>query len=241
MNDKLGERHTLQDRVYQELSLDIAQGILLPGERLRVAHLAKRFGTSQAPVREALRRLTEEGLAVTVPYSGSMVKMPSWSEIQEIYALRAELEAYAIRRAMAHPNLNLASVRRAIRDLERAVRSGDELHVLDADLALHREVVSLAGGDLVLEMWETLVQRFRGARLSLMRSHPDDFRTVVPSHTELIDAIAGGDAEHAQQAFRSHLASAVGVYATRTGQTLATPPFSAGGNSLSLICDQCRS
>lgn len=221
MNDDSGTRSTLQDRVYQGLSTDIARGVLLPGERLRVAHLAKRFGTSQAPVREALRRLTEEGLAVTVPFSGSMVKQPSWAEIQDIYALRAELETYAIRRAMSRQSLTLAAVRRALRDLERAVRSGDELQVLDADLEFHRQIVSLAGGDLTLEMWEMLVQRFRGARLSLMRSHPDDLLTVVPSHTELINALEGGDAEGAQAIFREHLISAVSAFAERIGQTVS--------------------
>lgn len=58
MVDNVPARSTLQDRVYAEISADIARGVLGPGERLRVARLAKRFGTSQAPVREALRRLT---------------------------------------------------------------------------------------------------------------------------------------------------------------------------------------
>lgn len=218
MAEQPAERSTLQDRVYAGLSADIAQGVLPPGEKLRVAHLAKRFGTSQAPVREALRRLTEEGRAITVPYVGSVVREPSWSEIQDIYALRTELEAYAIRRILARkPAVPLGSVRRALRDLGRAVRSGNEVDVIDADLELHRSICALAESDLTLEMWDSLVRRFRGARLSLLRNHPDDLATVVPSHEHLIAALESGDSARAQAAFREHLASAVQTLADRTG------------------------
>jgi DNA-binding GntR family transcriptional regulator len=219
-------RSTLQDRVYGELSADITHGVLRPGERLRVAHLAKRFGTSQAPVREALRRLTEEGRAVTVPYVGSVVKEPSWAEIQDIYALRTELEAFAIRRILTQkPPVSLVSVRRALRDLARAVRTGDEVQVIDADLRFHRSILALAGSELTLEMWDTIIQRFRGARLTLLRQHPDDFITLLPSHEVLIEALERGDTEQAQAHFREHLTSAAREWAARTGHqpTGATP------------------
>jgi DNA-binding GntR family transcriptional regulator len=216
--DDTPARSTLQDRVYAGLSADIARGVLGPGERLRVAHLAKRFGTSQAPVREALRRLTEEGLAVTEPYVGSVVKEPSWAEIQDIYAVRAELETYAIRRILARrPAVSLAPVRRALRELERAVRTGDELNVIEADLAFHRQVCALAGSPLTLEIWESITQRARGARVAFMRQRVDPLETIVPSHAALVDAIDRGDAGGAQEAFRVHLADAVEGFARITG------------------------
>jgi len=221
MSEQPAERSTLQDRVYLGLSVDITTGALLPGEKLRVAHLAKRFGTSQAPVREALRRLTEEGLADTVPYVGAVVKAPTWAQIQDIYSVRAELEAFAVRRILAkHPGLALAPVRRALRELARAVKTGDEVQVIDADLEFHREICALAGSELMLEMWETIVQRFRGARLSLLREHPDDLETVVSSHESLVEALERGDPEAAQIEFRDHLRSAVTTWATRTGNVL---------------------
>jgi DNA-binding GntR family transcriptional regulator len=221
MPERSGERSTLQARVYAALSSDIAQGILQPGERLRVAHLATRFGTSQTPVREALARLAEEGLAVTVPYVGSIVKRPSWTEIQDIYALRTELETFAIRLILRRqPVVSLAPIRRALRDLARAVRTGDELQVIDADLELHRRVCSLAGSELTLKMWETIIQPFRGARLTLIGQHPDDLVTVVASHESLVAALEGGDAELAQAVFRDHLTSAVTALAAKLGHTL---------------------
>ena len=211
------ERATLQDRVYATLSDEIAQGTLAPGERLRVAHLAQKFGTSQAPVREALRRLTEEGLAVTVPYVGSVVREPTWEEIQEVYSLRAELEAYAIRRALSAPHPpSFVNVRRALRELGRAVRTGDELKLIEADLEFHRQLCALSNSRLTVEVWDTLLQRVRGARLSILRKHPDvaQFSTAVPSHEALLTLIESGDAAGAQEAVRRHISEALALFST---------------------------
>ena len=172
-------------------------------------------------MREALRRLTEEGRAVTVPYVGSVVREPSWSEICDIYALRAELEAYAIRRILARdPAVPLTSVRRALRELVRAVRSANQVEVIDADLEFHRSICSLAGSELTLEMWDSLVRRFRGVRLSLLRKNPDDLTTVVSSHEHLVEALESGDPAVAQAALREHLTSAVETIAERTGNPI---------------------
>lgn len=225
MSQQVGGRTTLQDRVYDAISTDIAQGVLRPGTKLLVAHLAKRFGTSQAPVREALRRLTQEGRAVTIPYVGSVVKEPSWAEIEDIYALRCELEAYAIRRILGGSStVSLAPVKRALRDLSRAVRSGDEVKVIDADLEFHRQVCELAGSALTVEVWETITQRFRGARLTLLQQYKDDLVTVVPSHEVLVEALESGDSERAQHAFRDHLVSAVTSFAERSGNSSSSSP-----------------
>jgi DNA-binding GntR family transcriptional regulator len=221
MAENVPARSTLQDRVYAELSADIARGVLGSGERLRVAHLAKRFGTSQAPVREALRRLTEEGLAVTEPYVGSVVREPSWSEIQDIYAVRAELETYAIRRIFVRrPPASMAPLQRALREMERAVRAGDELQVIEADLAFHRQVCDLSGSPLTLEIWESITQRARGARVAFMRQRLDRLDTVVPSHALLVDALTAGDSAHTEDLFRGHLADAIEDFAQITGLTI---------------------
>jgi len=221
MTEKLPARSTLQDRVYAELSADIARGVLGSGERLRVAHLAKRFGTSQAPVREALRRLTEEGLAVTEPYVGSVVREPSWSEIQDIYAVRAELETYAIRRIFVRRSpASMAPLQRALREMERAVRAGDELQVIEADLLFHRQVCELSGSPLTLEIWESITQRARGARVAFMRQRLDRLDTVVPSHALLVDALTAGDPAPTEDLFRAHLADALEVFATTAGLTI---------------------
>ena len=205
-------RPTLQDRVYDGLQNDIISGTLRPGEHLKVAHLAKRFGTSQAPVREALRRFTEEGLATTTPFQGTVLKEPTWDEIKEIYYLREELEVIAVRRIMANPQADLAPVKRAFRNIERGVRVGAPIEVLNADLEFHRTVCDAAGSPLTLEVWSMIIKRFRGARTILERERPDDGSTIIQSHRELLDALATGDSAQAEPAFRQHLKLAFEAY-----------------------------
>src|SRR5262249_10831581 len=143
------------------------------------------------------------------------------AEIQDIYAVRAELETYAIRRIFARRSpVPMAPVRRGLRELERAVRTNDELQVIEADLAFHRQVCELSGSPLTLEIWERMPQRARGARVAFMRQRADRLETIVPSHTLLVDALAAGDPEHVQDLFRRHLADAAEGFAQIAGLTV---------------------
>jgi len=215
VSDTVQNRETLQDHVYARLRDEILNAEISPGASLRVLHLAARFGTSQAPIREALRRLSDEGLAVTVPYRGTVARAPSWSEIADIYLLREELEAFAVKRALARPKVDLTEVRRAQRQLNRAVRTGDSLKVLDADLELHHQVVALAESPLTLEMWTFLIKRQRGARLSLEREYPAAVDSVIETHEALVQSLIAGDPPAAEAAFRKHISSALDSFARR--------------------------
>src|SRR3954447_17791632 len=87
---------SIPDVVYLELRRDIARGVYKPGP-LRIRPLAERFGVSATPVREALRRLEAEGL-VTLRKNQIVVNALSETELREIFAIRAELETFALRR-----------------------------------------------------------------------------------------------------------------------------------------------
>jgi DNA-binding GntR family transcriptional regulator len=89
------------DSVYQTLREAIVEGRLHAGDSLIEWHVARQFGTSRTPVREALLRLEAEGLAVRVPRRGLVVRHVSDHEIREVYAVRTALEALAAREAAA--------------------------------------------------------------------------------------------------------------------------------------------
>jgi len=206
------DRGTLADRIHQLLEDDIWSGQLEPGSRLLIVPLAKRFGTSQAPVREAIRRLTEEGLAATQPYVGTVLKEPSWDEVVEIFELRAELEAYAVRRIASRPRISFRSdhpIKRALRELQRAVRAGAPMGIVDADSEFHRAVCANADSPVTLELWSTITKRVRGIRASYESKVSEDLSTLVDTHRVLLEALESGDPKAAEEAFRGHLAGAV--------------------------------
>src|SRR5205085_6911224 len=86
---------SIPDIIYQQLRRDIGRGVYRPGP-IRIRPLAERFGVSATPVREALRRLEAEGL-VTLRKNQIVVNALSETELREIFAIRAELEAFALR------------------------------------------------------------------------------------------------------------------------------------------------
>lgn len=215
MSDATRTRETLQDHVYKRLRDEIINAEIPPGANLRVLHLAARFGTSQAPIREALRRLTDEGLAVTVPYKGTVAKEARWDEIADIYLLREELEAFAVKRILARRKVDLTAVHSARRHLNRAVRTGDPISVLDADLELHQQIVALADSPITLETWSFLIKRLRGARLGLEREYPAPIDSVVESHDILVKALESGEPAEAEAVLRHHIRSALDGFAQR--------------------------
>jgi DNA-binding GntR family transcriptional regulator len=113
-------RHTLSDQVYKRLLDAIIDGRLAPGQWLRQEALAKELGTSQLPVREAIRRLAVEGLAVRIPYKGVQVAEYTPEDIADMLYLRMILESLAARYATL--NISPQDIEKLENNLQEAVR-----------------------------------------------------------------------------------------------------------------------
>lgn len=104
MDHKL-EKKSLSNRVYRELKQKILQNQLLPGDKLIEMEIANELGVSRTPVREALRKLEEEGLAKNFPRKSYIVSKISMKEAKNLYTVRAALEPLAIQ-LVAEKGLN---------------------------------------------------------------------------------------------------------------------------------------
>ena len=94
------EPRALSRRIVDQLKRVIIAGELRPGDRVLETELAEQLGVSRGPVREAFRQLEQEGLLVSYPHRGTFVATVPEDEIEEVYALRAHLEAHAARRVV---------------------------------------------------------------------------------------------------------------------------------------------
>ncbi|MCF0129233.1 MAG: GntR family transcriptional regulator, partial [Pseudobutyrivibrio sp.] len=83
----------LRDVVFNTLREAILKGELKPGERLMELHLANRLGVSRTPIREAIRMLEQEGLAVTIPRKGAQVAKMTEKDLQDVLEVRDALDA----------------------------------------------------------------------------------------------------------------------------------------------------
>ncbi|MDO8211734.1 GntR family transcriptional regulator [Conexibacter sp. CPCC 206217] len=183
----------------------ILSGRLAPGTRVRQEALARRFGVSRIPVREALRQLESQGLVVLVPHSGARVARLDLAEHLELYRIREALEPIAI--AESAPRLSdeqLAELHRLQQEISAAV--DDEPRWLELDRRFH--LGSYAAAEmprllaLIDDLWNT-TQHYRRAYRTMLATADFDF--VDLDHRYILDALDRRDPVDAEQRIRSHI------------------------------------
>jgi DNA-binding GntR family transcriptional regulator len=193
---------TLSESVRDGLVELIVSGALKAGERLIETKIAADFGTSQAPVREALRELEGLGLVESRPRRGRHVLPFVEQTIREAYVVRAALEETATRLAMLNGRLPLDEMREDVRDMYRCAAVDDTQGMGLASTRFHRRVVLASSNFLLERAWEGLRIEARTA-ITLVVTKPL-LTEVADQHAELLQVIEEGDVEAACLHARAH-------------------------------------
>ncbi len=196
-------RLALSARIREAVLKRILAGELKPGDRLLEMRLADEFGTSQAPVREALRELEMSGLVETSRNRGTRVRAIGEDELAEIYDVRAELEGYAASLAVRELQERLPELKRTIREMGGLARRRDVIGFGEANARFHRLIVEAAGNSTLLEVWSRLDVRSRSA-LNLVRTSAN-LTATARSHGAIIEAIETGRAATIRRAIKDHI------------------------------------
>ena len=150
-DDSAVSRSVLADQVKDRLLQDILAGRYPPESRIVETRVARELGTSQAPVREALRGLEALGVVEILPFRGARVRRPTTPELLEAYAVRSELEALGARLGVPRmTDADLADLEALGAEMQRAAATGDRHEVAVADASFHARLLALAGGKPVL-------------------------------------------------------------------------------------------
>jgi DNA-binding GntR family transcriptional regulator len=203
-------RRTLPVEVCERLRRSIITGSLRPGERIVEARLARELGISRAPIREAARLLEREGLIVSRPGRGFVVRQITIQELREIYDMRACIECFAVRRAIEGGIRSLVPVLGRIAErLMRANRSGNLSQQVAEDFNFHRAIVAAGGNARLLRSYDEIAGELR-MTLSLigMAADVSARRKIAESHRALLRVIGRGRPEAAEKALRGHIAMA---------------------------------
>ncbi len=196
---------SLADQIKARLVDQIANGTLKPGDRLIELRIAKEFGTSQAPVREALRALEASGLIAFRRNRGAVVRKVEREEIIEIYAVRAELEGFAVaqmaRWGAAAPLAKLCD------QMDAAVAKSDFALFADLNARFHHSIVDAASNATLLRLWETLDVQTRS--IANIRNDASNLPNAVRQHREIVAAVENGDSDLARKLLVEHINSAV--------------------------------
>jgi DNA-binding GntR family transcriptional regulator len=197
------ELPSIPDVVYKQLRRDLARGVYKPGP-IRIRPLAERFGVSATPVREALRRLEAEGL-VTLRKNQIVVNSLSESELREVFAIRAELETFALRKgadAIRGDDVLLAELGRLIELMDEHEHDLDEWRA--ANEQFHMRMYHAAGMPRLSSMIDSLwivVEPY----LRLYVSTAGSFRHAQEQHRAMLESLHDGHPDEAAQMLRAHL------------------------------------
>lgn len=194
--DKLAEPSLLTDQVFAAIRTSILNGELPGGYRLRIRDLAARVGTSVMPVREAIRRLEEAGLAERVPHKGAVVKTFTQQELLHIYDVRRVLEMEAARQGAATSSPSVIETMQREYDLMRAaIVAKEAIAMLDHDEAFLTALYQASGNPVLTNtikgLWELCrFYKIVGARATL---EAGDDSPLWKYQAQLLEAAHGHD------------------------------------------------
>jgi GntR family transcriptional regulator, rspAB operon transcriptional repressor len=211
-------RNTIAEQIHAVMRRDIISGRLAPRTSLAEQELAQRFGVSRTPIREAMIKLSEEGLVEIFPQYGSFVGPIKLAEVLDSQFARETLECAAVEKAVAPMDARQEAKLKAILDRQRALQKrGDDEGFFRADEEMHAFIFALAGHPtawLFVAGAKAQMDRVRYLAMTDLRKHP----TVMAEHAALIDRLCARDRNGAVEAMRIHLRSILKTIEILRGQ-----------------------
>jgi DNA-binding GntR family transcriptional regulator len=198
----LGQQRSTPGLVADGIRLAILRGQLAPGQTLKQEELAKQFGLSRAPVREALRQLETEGLVTSYPHRGSVVAELSPEDIEEVFLIRMTLEPILLR--LAVPKLSGLNLRKAQAVLDQTDTDPNPAHSAELNWEFHESLYLSAGLPRMLKIVKTLHNH--ALRYHLVGFVALDFKEQSQEgHRQILEACMNRDEAAACAALTLHL------------------------------------
>jgi DNA-binding GntR family transcriptional regulator len=148
--------------IAERLRAAVATGALAPAQQLGEVELARAFGVSRGPLREAMARLVAEGLLVNIPHRGIFVAELTDEDVADIYAVRTAIETAAAKLIVTREaDRAVRRLRDACAQMKNAVMSGDSAAMSDADHLFHTILVEESGSRRLLRSAQTLLVETR--------------------------------------------------------------------------------
>ena len=197
-------RRVLRDDIKERIIERILDGTYPPGARIVESQIAQEFGTSQAPVREALRDLEGMRFIESQPHRGARVREITPDELGQMYPVRAALEEVAGREAA--PRISdeaLAALGDELAAMRRAAEDNDVHGQLVHDTRFHELIVEASGNQVLLDVWRSL--RVEAHTLISSIKTDSDLRMIAEMHRPVLQALQSRDPDLAGKEMRAHI------------------------------------
>jgi len=205
----------LVDRLVEHVFAAIIEGRWKHGSEVTEEQIAADFGVSRTPVREAVRRLAEMGVLVVRPRCGLEVASFDEQDLEQITTLRAELECFALRLAMARMDADeIKAVMQAAAACDEMLKTADRVEIFRADSRFHLLLAEFSGNLHLADTLRRLDVKVQLCRMVFCASMPK-IKESVRCHRVLLEAIRKNQAAKAEALLREHILQSVRVFQTR--------------------------
>lgn len=205
----LKNEYSLTEKVYQNLRSDILSGTFRDQEELRETALAKVYGVSRTPVREAIRQLALEGLVDTIPNRGAYVHNIHGKDVKDVYAIRSLLEGLAARWAVENITDEQIEAMEEVLYMSEYYRKKELWEqVYKCDNKFHDLMYAASGSHLLEHMLRTFHEYVQQVRKSALQDEKRA-KSSFEEHGAILDAIKKGQADAAADLAKQHIDNAV--------------------------------
>lgn len=199
----------LRELIADRIRADIIKGTFNEGERLVEPKLAETLGISRTPIREALRQLEGEGFIEIVPRRGAVVKQITIKDLDDLYAIKANLEGLAASLAVGNMTSKEIEKLKRINEKFYDIAKGNKSAVdeyLSYNVDFHNVFINFSKNHKLIEILDSLsknFQRFKG----ILVAKADRSADAYQQHLKIIEAFESGNSELAELTVREHIIS----------------------------------
>ena len=195
----------LRDVVFNTLREAILKGELQPGERLMELQLASKLGVSRTPIREAIRMLEQEGLAVTVPRKGAEVARMTLKDMEDVLEIREALDELAAQ--IACERISSEQMNRLMdtkKEFERILASGEVKEIADVDVKSHDIIYEATDNAKLVYLLNNLREQLFRYRVEYLKN-PENYPALIQEHEAIVSALEARDKAKVTEAMHEHV------------------------------------
>jgi len=195
----------LRDVVFNALREAILRGDLKPGERLMEIQLANKLGVSRTPIREAIRMLEQEGLAVTMPRKGAEVAKMTLKGMEDVLEIRAALDELACQLACQRiTEEQLQRLEQKKKDFELSLKTANVKKIAEADVNFHDIIYEATGNPKLVFMLNNLREQVYRYRVEYLKKS-ENYPVLIKEHEAIYQSLMEHSMENATLAIREHV------------------------------------
>ncbi|WFF41551.1 GntR family transcriptional regulator [Salinicola endophyticus] len=199
------QQRDLVNQIADMLTEALLKGDFAPGVHLAEAQLARDFGVSRAPVREAARLLESRGMLVSQPRRGFFVRTFNADELEDVYDLRLCLERHAVRLLAGKLTDEMeAALTHQLEKMRQVARDGTAVQQIEEDVAFHRMLCEFSGNQRLVRVFDELCHEMRFCILLIGQLYDDAMR-VADTHEPILEALRTRSPDAGEAALDYHI------------------------------------